>query len=132
MDIPTLPDLINPIKTPALPSDVTRSISKAGGREEALEVAKQFEAFFLHTILEDIIPEPEEDAFGGGSHAEKVWSSMLNEKYAELLSESGGVGIATMIYQQLLTLQEAQGETQQQLQYNKQNTLYKLDEGNSK
>ena len=132
MDIPNLPDLINPILTPVIPSEVTRGISKVGGREEALEVAKKFEAFFLHTILEDIIPEPEENAFGDGSHAEKIWSSMLNEKYAELLAENGGFGITSMIYEQLLRLQEAPGETQQQPQYNKQNTLSKLNEGNAK
>ena len=131
MDITNLPDLINPIKTPVIPSDITRGISKDGGAEEALEVAKKFEAFFLYTILEDIIPEPEENAFGDGSHAEKIWSSMLNEKYAEILSENGGLGITSMIYEQLLRLQEVQGETQQQSQFNKQNTLSKLNEGNA-
>ncbi len=132
MDIPILPDPLATIKVPTFPYGVSRGISKVEGQEEALEVAKKFEAFFLHTILEDIIPEPEEDSFGGGSHAEKIWNSMLSEQYAELIVENGGIGIADMIYEQLLTLQEAQEEAQQQSQYKGKNTLYKLDEVNSK
>ena len=105
MDIATRPDLIPllaPPKTPA--QNLTERI---GNKEEARAAAEKFEAFFLRTVLEDMIPAPKKDAFGGGGNAEKIWNSMLHEQYAEMLAKRGGVGIADLVYRQLITLQEA-------------------------
>ena len=115
MDISNKPDIAQLLYTTVVPPSITKGIYKAGGRKEILEAAQQFEAFFLRTVLEDVIPEPSENSFGGGSHAEKVWSSMLNEHYAGILSKNGGLGIANLIYEQLLTIQEARGSVSQKV-----------------
>ncbi len=105
MDIATRPDLLpllTPQKSPAL--DLPKASSN---KEQARIAAEKFEAFFLRTVLEDMIPAPKENAFGGGGNAEKIWTSQLHEQYAEILAKRGGIGIADLVYQQLLTLQEA-------------------------
>ena len=109
MDIATRPDLIpllSPPKTPAL-DFLAKGIDNKGQMRAA---AEKFEAFFLRTVLEDMIPAPKEDIFGGGGNAENIWNSLLHEQYAEMLAKRGGVGIADLVYQQLLTLQEATQE----------------------
>ncbi len=108
MDITSRPDLL-PLLSPPAPPPVIDTAS--GGKEQARSAAEKFEAFFLRTILEDLIPEPQEDAFGGGSNAEKIWTSQLHEQYAEILAKRGGIGIADLVYRQLLTLQQTTQET---------------------
>ena len=116
MDIATRPDLL-PLLSPPSPPALDRALDGAkqsDHKQQARVAAEKFEAFFLRTVLEDMIPEPKEDAFGGGSNAEKLWNSMLHEQYAEILARRGGIGIADLVYRQLLTLQEAGQEAAQE------------------
>ena len=122
MDIATRPDLLHLLSKPDLSTLETqaRDIARGSGnkddaKEAARNAAEKFEAFFLRTVLEDIIPTPKEDAFGGGGNAEKIWTSQLHEQYAEMLAKRGGIGIADLVYQQLLTLQEATQEVTQEV-----------------
>ncbi len=109
MDIATRPDLLPLLSPPKLPAlDLTKGIDN---KEQARIAAEKFEAFFLRTVLEDMIPAPKENSFGGGGNAENIWTSQLHEQYAEILAKRGGIGIADLVYQQLLTLQEATQET---------------------
>ena len=113
MDIATRPDLLPLLLPPKIPT-LLQTLDTGKGienKEQARAVAEKFEAFFLRTVLEDLIPAPKDDAFGGGGNAEKIWTSQLHEQYAELLAKRGGVGIADLVYQQLLTLQEVAQET---------------------
>ena len=115
MDIATRPDLLpllTPLQSPA--QSPALDLAKASNsKEQARIAAEKFEAFFLRTVLEDMIPAPKENAFGGGGNAEKIWTSQLHEQYAEILAKRGGIGIADLVYQQLLTLQEANQATPQ-------------------
>lgn len=95
-----------PGQTKALPT-----LPKKGtvtDESEARKAAKEFEIIYLQTVLAQIIPEPSENFFGGGSHGEKLWSSFLNEQYAKTLSEGGGIGIADAVYKELISIQEGE------------------------
>ena len=45
--------------------------------------------------------------FGGGS-AEGVYRDLLNQEYARVLSRSGGIGVADVVYREILKLQEVE------------------------
>lgn len=75
--------------------------NQQGKNEELMDAAQQFEALFLQQILDgmrDTIPES--DLLDGG-FAEETYEGMLDEAYAEKMAESGGIGLADMIYEQL-------------------------------
>jgi len=46
-----------------------------------------------------------DETFGGGQ-SEKIFKSMLNDEYAKSMSRQGGIGIADMVYREILALQE--------------------------
>lgn len=57
---------------------------------------EDFEAFFLQTFVESILPKNAESLFGGGP-AGKIWKSMLAEHLANELARSTAFGIAEKI-----------------------------------
>lgn len=70
------------------------------------ETARQFEAFFIHQMLEHMsegIESPE--VYGGGS-AENIFRSMLNEKIADEVSHNSNLGIAETIEKQIQRYQD--------------------------
>lgn len=71
------------------------------GRPAATIVKKpdagvQFEAFFLQSFIQSILPQDSAEVFGEGTAGE-VWKSMMAEKMAMQFAEAGGIGIAKMI-----------------------------------
>jgi flagellar protein FlgJ len=70
------------------------------------KAAQEYEAMFLsqmlgHMLKPTNLPEP----FGGG-HAEEMFHSLLVDEYARVMSESGGIGIASHVKRELLSMQE--------------------------
>ncbi len=57
---------------------------------------KDFEAFFLQTFVEAMLPKDAESLFGSGP-AGKIWKSMLAEHLANELAKSTAFGIAETI-----------------------------------
>lgn len=56
----------------------------------------QFEAYVLQSFIQSILPQNATEVFGEGTAGE-VWKSMLAEKMAMQMAQSGGIGIAKMI-----------------------------------
>lgn len=69
--------------------------------------AENFESFFLTSMMEQMFAGIETDGPFGGGEGESVFRSMLNQEYGKAIASSGGVGIADMVYRQMLALQEA-------------------------
>ena len=67
--------------------------------------AEQFEAMFLNSMFQNMFTGMDGDGPFGGSGALKVWRSMLTDEYAKTFAKTGGVGIATQVYDQLLKQQ---------------------------
>ncbi len=76
--------------------------SNAQTPEEVREAAKSFEAFFLHTALEQMSKGLGTDDYFGGGNAEAIWRSYLNEEIGKDMAESGGIGIANIVERDLL------------------------------
>lgn len=70
------------------------------------EAAEQFEALFLTQILNSMTSGVEVDGMFGGGPSEGIYRSMLNDEYAKSVSRQGGVGIADVVYREMLALQE--------------------------
>ena len=71
------------------------------------QAAQDFEGMFLAEMLKPVFATVEVDKTFGGGHAEEMWRGVLVEEYAKQISKTGGVGIAPMIEEQLLKMQEA-------------------------
>lgn len=74
--------------------------------EAARDAAKKFEAMIIGVMLEPMFAGIKTDGpFGGGS-SENVFKSLLIHEYAKSISNSGGIGVADAVYQQMLKIQE--------------------------
>jgi len=56
-------------------------------------VAREFEAVFLGTVMEEMLKTGQPATFGGG-HAEEMWRSLLARAYADQMVQTGGMGLA--------------------------------------
>jgi peptidoglycan hydrolase FlgJ len=72
------------------------------------EAADQFEAMFLAQVLNSMTSGLEVDGLFGGGPAENIYRSMMNDQYAKSISRQGGVGIADVVYREMLALQEVE------------------------
>ena len=75
--------------------------------KEADRVSREFEAMFLSSMLQPVFSglKTSKGPFGGG-HAEETFSAMLVDEYGKVMAKAGGVGIAGMVRQQILQMQE--------------------------
>ncbi len=73
------------------------------GEDEALkEATKEFESYFLQTIMKEMRKTiPENDQFIKKSQGEKIFTDMLDEQYAKMSAEQNTVGLADMLYKQM-------------------------------
>lgn len=78
---------------------------------KAKAAAEDFEAMFLNTMFQQMFTGIDGDGPFGGSGALKVWRSFLTDQYARTFAKSGGIGIASDVYSELLRLQGVDGKS---------------------
>lgn len=92
-----------------LPMSTNGSARDTDPREaEARRAAEEFEAIFIAQMMAPMFEGINTDGLGGGGMGEELFRPMLIERYAEALSQTGGVGIADSIVRELMRLQEMQ------------------------
>lgn len=69
-------------------------------------VSKDFEAVFLSQMLSQMFAGEDITSYFGGGTAGDVYKSYLMNEYGKVMAQSGGIGIATQVKQELLKLQE--------------------------
>ncbi len=75
--------------------------------KEADKVSRDFEAMFLSNMLQPMFAGLKSGkGFFGGGHAEDTFQAMLVDEYGKVMAKAGGVGIAKMVRDQILKLQE--------------------------
>jgi len=90
-----------------LPTSTTPAPRETDPRvAEARRAAEEFEAVFLAQMMAPMFEGLDTDGLGGGGMGEEIFRPMLIERYAEALSQAGGVGIADSIVRELMRLQE--------------------------
>jgi|GEM_PF-473750 len=78
---------------------------------------QEFESIFLYFLLTAMRRAeltPDETLFGPRSTAEKIFTDMLDERYAEKIAQAGGVGLGEMLFKQLRESAAFQGETEKE------------------
>ncbi len=90
-----------------LPMSPAQANPERGERHAELRrAAEEFEAIFLAQMMAPMFDGLKTDGLGGGGMGEEIFRPMLIERYAEALSQAGGVGIADAIVRELMRLQE--------------------------
>lgn len=74
---------------------------------KARKAAEEFESFFLTQMFEFMSSGIKPDNTFGGGQAETTWRSFLNDQYGRQMAKGGSLGIADMVYDQILKMQEA-------------------------
>ena len=72
---------------------------------ELMEAAKDFESYFLQMMLKEMRKTVPRDGLFPKSRAEEIFEGMLDEEFAKGAASAGGIGIAQMIYDQMIRTQ---------------------------
>ena len=80
--------------------------ASADPRAKADQAAREFEAVFLSTMINQMMSSvPVNGPFGGGQ-GEQMFRSFLGDEYAKSLAGAGGLGLASIVSAEILALQE--------------------------
>ena len=69
--------------------------------KKLLDACKQFESIFIYQMLSQMRKSVPESGWLGGDYGEDVYKGMLDEEYSKQMAESGGFGLAQMLFDQL-------------------------------
>lgn len=67
--------------------------------------SEKLEAMFLNSMFQQMFTGIDGEGPFGGSGSLKVWRSFLTDEYAKTFAKTGGLGIASHVYDQLLRQQ---------------------------
>ena len=73
--------------------------------EELLSVSRQFESIFVHQLLKSMRSTVQKSGFFE-SHATRMYESMHDQELANLMSETRSIGLADIVYKDLVRLEE--------------------------
>ena len=80
-------------------------VSSGPDIEKTKEAVRDFEAFFITQMFEQMYSTvPVNDTFGGGN-GERIFRSLLLDEYGKMMAKSGGIGLTDTIMGQLLAQQ---------------------------
>lgn len=80
---------------------ILKKAVESGEDKELKEAAKQFEAMFLYEMFKKMRESVPKGGLFNESMGEKVYQSMLDMEISAKAAESGGLGLAEVVYQQL-------------------------------
>lgn len=69
--------------------------------DELKEACRDFEAIFIKQMLDSMKKTVPENSLMKSGMAEDIFEDMLYQEYASIISKSGDLGIAEMLYKQL-------------------------------
>ncbi len=82
---------IKPVTSPAA--------DQADGRLQA--ACREMESLFLSYLLKEMRATVDKSGFITGGKAEEIFTSLLDVEYSKQMSSAGGIGLATILLQQL-------------------------------
>lgn len=104
-----MPNTINEID---LFRSVLNSRMKTAGqvkneKDQKLEkTCKDFESLFVSYMMQQMRQTIPDDGLIGRSHAEKIYTGMLDNEVAKTISHTRGLGLAKAMYEQLSNIEE--------------------------
>ena len=73
--------------------------------EELMSVSRQFESIFVHQLLKSMRSTVQKSGLFD-SHATRMYESMHDQEMANLMSEKRSIGLAEIVYKDLIRLEE--------------------------
>ena len=73
--------------------------------EELMSVSRQFESIFVHQLLKSMRSTVQKTGLFD-SHATRMYESMHDQELANLISEKRSIGLADMVYKDLIRLEK--------------------------
>ena len=71
------------------------------GPEKLMEECREFESVLLNCMLKSMRRTVPKNSLFSGGKAEEIYTSLLDEQYALILSKTAGSGIADELYRQM-------------------------------
>ena len=104
---------------------VKSSGQTARGKEElaAKKVAREFESLFVGMMLKSMRDTVGKDPLTDGGHGEEVFRSLMDQEYARIITEHGGIGLSAMLEKQLISPAQSSGESRSGVSHDKRNAL---------
>ena len=82
--------------------DDTDPVNPATGRSQLKEAAIEMETWFINEMFKAMRRTvPEGEGMFETSNGEQIWRDMLDEQTSKSLAQSGGLGLAQQLYEQL-------------------------------
>ena len=74
----------------------------------AKKAAQDFEAVFIAQLLGQMFEGIPTNGMFGGGQGEAIFRSLMMDQYGKEIASQGGIGLATTVTRQLLSMQEKQ------------------------
>ena len=100
---------MNTALTGASAADRAPRMPATGSEDEARAAAQDFESFFISQMMDQMFAQVGEDNPFGGGPGENAFRGMLNEEYAKVIAQGGGLGLSDRLTSEILRYQEAAG-----------------------
>ncbi|MBL4805565.1 MAG: rod-binding protein [Alphaproteobacteria bacterium] len=75
--------------------------------EKVTETAREFESVFIAEMLKPMFAGTELEAPFGGGKGEEIFQGMMLQEYGKILSQTGGIGLADHVRDQMISMQAA-------------------------
>ncbi len=89
----------------------------------AKKVTREFESLFVGMMLKSMRETVGKDPITDGGHGEEVYRSMLDQEYARVITEHGGIGLAAMLEKQLAPPAAGSGDSRGGVSHDKKNAI---------
>lgn len=100
-------NLTNSVQQAEIQAKKVESKNKTEYMQELEKVTREFESIFLSYMMKQMRKTIPEDALFGNSIAKDIFYDMYNDVISRELSKAGGIGLATILYNQLVKIEEA-------------------------
>ncbi len=87
-------------------AQATKQATKDKDMERFDAVSKDFEAMFMTEMLKPMFAELKPDPRFGGGKGEEIFSGMMLQEYGKMMAETGQIGIADSVKQELIRMQD--------------------------
>ena len=107
LPINTSLDMMQSAQNPLLAGGITKkSTLDAKDLAKIDEASKQFEGMFMSEMIKPMFDGLQTNGMFDGGKGEEVFRGMMIQEYGKLLSQHGGVGLASSIKDQMIKIQE--------------------------
>ena len=87
-------------KTEKLSSSLSNIEQGVASDEELMQACKEFETYLVEQVIKNTRSAMLEDEDSQGEYM-KMFGDRLNQSYAEMITETGDLGIAQMLYESM-------------------------------